>query len=188
MDSNPYASPLATNTMTPPVPSDAESIRKQYISHEASVKSLGLLYLLGATLMVLVGSVMLGAITFGGAPGNADRGETFIMIIFSLIYLGLGILQGVTGYGLRKLQTWARYVATVFSALGLIAIPIGTLISIYFLYLLLSQKGTMVFSEEYKQIILETPHVRSKTSAAAWILLLLFIVVIIAAVAMVIGG
>ncbi len=84
MDSNPYASPLATNTMTPPVPSDAESIRKQYISHEASVKSLGLLYLLGATLMVLVGSVMLGAITFGGAPGNADRGETFIMIIFSL--------------------------------------------------------------------------------------------------------
>ncbi len=187
MDENPYASPLADSSIVVPRPSSAESIREEFISHEASIKSIGLLYALGAVLMVFVGLIILGGTLFGSMRSGGAEAETIILVV-AIFYLGLGLLQGAIAYGLRTLQTWARYVAVVFSALGLIAIPIGTIISGYFLYLLLSQKGTMVFSEEYKQIILETPHVKRKTSVVAMVLLALLIVVLFVGLAMVLGG
>ena len=61
--------------------------------------------------------------------------------------------------------------AIIISGIGLLAIPVGTLLHGYFLYLLLSQKGKTVFSDGYKQIIVETPCVKNKTSNALWIVL-----------------
>jgi hypothetical protein len=180
MNENPYASPLAASSQeAPSSSSSAESIRKEFIAHEASVKSIGLLYMLGAFFMVFGGLAMLGVTAFGNAGANGNAGAMVVLMLISGIYVGLGILQGATAIGLRKLQTWARYVAVVFSVIGLIVVPIGTLISGYFLYLLLSQKGTMVFSDKYKQIILETPHIKYKTSIVVVILLGLLLLVIV---------
>jgi hypothetical protein len=69
--------------------------------------------------------------------------------------------------------------AIIFSVIGLIGIPIGTLISAYFLYLLLSQKRTMVFSDEYQQVIEQTPHIKYKTSIVVIILLVLLVVLFV---------
>ena len=44
---------------------------------------------------------------------------------------------------------------------------------LYILYLLLSKEGTVVFSDHYKQVIAQTPHIQYKTSVIVWILLLL---------------
>jgi hypothetical protein len=59
------------------------------------------------------------------------------------------------------------------------------LISVYVIYLLLSQKAAVVFSPEYKAIISRTPHVRYKTSIVVWILLGIFILFILLGI---IGG
>jgi hypothetical protein len=72
--------------------------------------------------------------------------------------------------------------------LGLIGFPIGTLISVYFLYLLLSQKGAYVFSPEYAQVIAATPHIQYKTSIVVWIFLGLLLVVIFLAIVFTVIG
>ena len=57
-----------------------------------------------------------------------------------------------------------RIAGVVLACIGLIGFPIGTLVNAYILYLLLSKKGKYIFSDEYKEIILETPHVKYKMS------------------------
>ena len=69
-------------------------------------------------------------------------------------------------------------IAIVLSAIGLLGFPIGTLISAYFLYLLVSEKGKVVFSDEYKEVIRKTPHIRYKTSIVVWIFLGLLLLLI----------
>ena len=69
--------------------------------------------------------------------------------------------------------------ATFLSVCALFAVQLGTLIGFYMLYLLLSKKGTMVFSPEYKEIIAQTPHMKYKTSPVVWIALGLIVAVIV---------
>ncbi len=164
---------------------DVDQYRKHYLNHEASVKSIGVLYLLGAIIVVPIGlfKVISAIAGVGQAPG--ERG---VIAGVGTFYLSLGLCQGFVGYGLRKLKGWARIGGTIFSVFGLIFIPIGTLISAYFLYLLLSEKGKIVFSDNYKQVIAQTPHIKYKTSVIVWILLgllvgLIFFGVVFAVVA-----
>ncbi|HRX81052.1 MAG TPA: hypothetical protein P5307_18415, partial [Pirellulaceae bacterium] len=110
---------------------DAEAIRSQHLSHEASVKSIGILYLLSAVFLVPAGLLML-------ASGR------MLLVGLGAFYSAFGILQGAAGIGLRKLQDRDRYVAVCVAVIGLIGIPLGTIISGYILYLLLSKKGIVV--------------------------------------------
>ena len=58
------------------------------------------------------------------------------------------------------------------------------IIPAYILYLLLSSKGAMVFSTEYKEIIARTPHVKYRTSCIVWgALIVLGVVILLAVVA-----
>ncbi|MCA9128288.1 MAG: hypothetical protein KDB22_14450 [Planctomycetales bacterium] len=181
-DTNPYAPTSAFSTAQYQASTDAEFIRKQYLSHEASTKSIGVLYLLGAIFLVPVGVGFFGWGIYGIATGEM---EALIGLVLGMVYLTLGVGQGLTGIGLRRLRPWARIVGIVFSVIGLIGFPIGTLISGYFLYLLASQKGVYIFSDEYRRIIESTPHIKYKTSIVVWILLgllvLLFVLAMIAA-------
>ena len=180
---NPY-SPTSHVSPAEPVHGDAESIRRRYIAHEASIKSIGILYMLGAIIMIPIGMVML-VLPFARADMGAA--EAAIVVAISLIYLSIGVLQAFTAVGLRRLRPWARIVSIVLSVIGLLAFPLGTLISAYILYLLVSAKGEFIFSPPYQDIVFQTPHVRYKTSLVAWIalgvLLLVIAVGIVAAVA-----
>ena len=123
------------------------------------------------------------------AAVNADVAQGVVLAGIGVLYLVFGLVQGATAIGLRKLQTWARYVAVLFSVIGLIGIPIGTLISGYFLYLLLSKKGSVVFSEEYKHVIAATPHIKYKTSIIVVIFLVLLAVLLVGGLlAFLLGG
>jgi hypothetical protein len=192
-DPTPFPSPTVGNPYAPPqdmspatVMGDAEQIRQAHLSHEASVKSIGLLYMLGAIILVPVGIVMFGAAFLGDSLSFDGMESRVVTAVVGLIYVGIGLLQGFTALGLRSFQPWARIASIVLSAIGLLGVPIGTLISIYFLYLLLCKKGQYLFTPEYRQIIASTPHMKYRTSLAAWILLglviLLIIVLIIAAI------
>lgn len=162
----------------------AEAVRQEHLSHEASVKSIGLLYMLGGIFMVLATMGLLFAVVAGpggGAPGPAE-------VAFIVILPVLAILQCITAVGLRRLRGWARIPSGILSAIGLIGFPIGTLINGYILYLLFSQKGSMVFSEEYQEIMAQTPHIKYKTSIIVWIFLGLLVTLIAIGIAAAIFG
>ncbi len=184
-ENNPYrATSFEAGTGVPNV-SGAEGIRMAHIQHEASIKSIGFLYMLGF-LLCIIGIFPLGA----GLIGLQGMGpqERALMAGIGVFYMLLGGFQGYTGYALRGLKTWARWTAVVFSAIGLIGFPIGTLISAYFLYLLLSEKANTIFSPEYQAVIQQTPHVKAKTSVLAWIILAMLALGFVGAIVFLIFG
>ncbi len=166
---NPYASssPHSLGAHTGGGQSDA--IRRENLSHEASVRSIGLLYLIGAVLMMFVGlvGVIMGIVTLTRGGDAATAGV--IAIVVSIVYSAMGGLNWFIGSGLRNLQNWARITAGIFAIPGLLGIPVGTLISAYFLYILLSKKGEFVCSEHYRRVVASTPHIKYKTSIVIWI-------------------
>jgi hypothetical protein len=97
---------------------------------------------------------------------------SIILVLLSYIYFQLG-------RWFKALNSKAKTPGTIFAILGLLAFPLETLINGYILYLLNSKKGTIVFPDEYKQVIAATPEIKYKTPAAVW-LLLGFIVVVVA--------
>ncbi len=154
---------ITTAAMIPPA--DAETVRKQYLTHEASLKSIGALYLLGSVIMLVVGIVSL----FGLLPDESrDRAPSF-HVIMGVLFIAIGAIQFQIGRWLRALNPKARTPATIFAILGLLGFPFGTLINGYILYLLRSKKGAMVFSESYSEVIAATPHIKYKTSIVVWI-------------------
>ncbi len=175
MELNPYAAPLAAPGDEPPL-SDVDQIRRDHIAHEASIKSLGGLYFLGGLGMAMT-VVVICFVSFDGS-GPVDISS----LIGILIGIALSALFFWLSGDLRQLRPRARTTATVLACLGLAIIPPGTIINAYVLYLLLSAKGRMVFSERYQEIMAATPHIRYKTSPAIYILFALIVLGIIAAI------
>jgi hypothetical protein len=149
----------------------AEEMRKKYLSHEASVKSIGILYYLGGAALVLVALASVVTVVAGkGKP------ETMAIAIV------LGILAAAqiwVGSGLRRLRSWARIPTAILSGIGLLGFPLGTIINGYILYLVLSQKGATVFSSDYQAVMQQTPHIKYRTSPVVWIVLAVVLLLII---------
>ena len=185
---NPYAIPAtAIVDASLAAGSDAETIRKKFLSHEASVKSVGLLYWLGSIFVLIAAGMYL----FMGIAllSEQEAAAGITMLIAAPIALVIAVLQMFLAVGIRKLKPWARICAIVLSAIGLIGFPIGTLISAYILYLMVSKKGIYVFSDEYKQVIAATPHLKYKTSLIVWVLVgVLAVFVVSAIVAVTVSG
>lgn len=188
MIENPYQAPDAFSAPSLPEryvqQQNALEIRQAHIKHEASVKSIGTLYYIGTIFLTLgiVAQIVSAVGQISSSPSadvsamGAHVGEAIVMIV---ILGAIAALQGVAGYGIRNLKPWGRIVGIVLSAIGLLAIPVGTIISAYILYLLVSRKGGMVFSPEYKEIIAATPGVKYKTSLIVWIILGIFVLGVI---------
>lgn len=152
----------SSNPVQPPNPAaEAEEIRRTHIKHEASVKSIGVLYFIGAVFVILAG---VGAVL--------DKEEPIeVRILAAAILIGLGAFQFWVGTGLRTLKSWTRIPTGILSGIGLFGFPIGTIINAYILYLVFCKKGSTVFSSEYQQVIAATPHIKYKTPIIIWILL-----------------
>ena len=145
-----YAPPLSDLL---PVP-DAESERRAYLSHEAAVRSVGSLYLLGALICALASLVLL--LTDDVGSGAA------------LVYAALSAFQVILAWGLYRLDPRVRLPVGLCSTLGLLVLPpLGTLLNAYALYLLFSPKGEHVFSSTYREVIGRTPTIRYERSPIA---------------------
>lgn len=167
---NPYQAPAVAEVAA--VETDVESTRRKYLNHEASVKGVGSLYLLGGIVGVLGLLAMFGGLASGGGIGSQEM----VVLVLSG---GIGILQLIAGLGLRKLTNRGRILGAVIAGISLIGFPIGTVIGAYILYLLLGAKGKVVFSPEYQAVIAQTPHIRYRTSKWVWILLVLVLLLIV---------
>ena len=171
MEPNPYAPPQTpTLTAQPPELANAEALRREHIGTEATIKSVGALYYLGALYVILsipIAHTMLQL---------REKGPIFGIELL-LFALGLAFLS--MGYGLRRLRGWARYPTIIFSGFGLLGFPIGTLINGYILVKVLGRQGRFVMTPEYQPIIAATPHVKYKTPLVVWIVLVVLILVLV---------
>lgn len=149
----------------------AEETRNLYLKHEASVKSIGVLYYIGGVALICAGI----AVFIAGLAGDSGVGS----IIGSVLLLALGGGQIWVATGLRRLQAWARIPTAILAALGLLGFPIGTIINGYILYLICSQKGATVFSPEYQEVMRQTPHIKYRTSLVVWIFLGLIVLLVL---------
>jgi hypothetical protein len=178
MSENPYETPQTFET-PPESNTEAESIRKEHINTEASVKAVGTLYYLVCLLLCVS---LYGILSNGGSGAMVDL--PLIAIIILLFF---------TARGIRRFKPWTRFmfgivsgIAVLFSLCsgiyllsqrqtisgpGLLGMALGLLIHGSILRLAFGKKGRMVFSEFYKEIIAATPHVKYKTSKLVWILL-----------------
>ena len=173
---NPFEAPQTPLTIpgSEHATSDDERVRNEHLKHEASLQGVGSLWILGGFFTLLGGLGAIAAVFAGG-----DGAAIGVAIGIAGIYLALGGASLWTGWMLRKVNPKARIPATILAAFGLLGIPIGTLISAYILYLLHSQKGRLVLSDEYRAIIDRTPHIKYKMSwiVTAFALLLLFVLI-----------
>lgn len=182
---------------------DAELIRREHLGRESNIKSLGHLSYLGSFFLAL-GAILMILMAAGAIPtdpnmqnGVDPASQKFIFGGIAFLYLVFASLNGAIGYGLTHLQVWARWTMVVFTSIGLLYAAVVTVgafiinpiaglfvllvgggINGFIMYLLVSSKAGVVFSREYKEVILKTPHVKQKTSIIVKILLgvLLFII------------
>lgn len=172
MSDNPYAAPK-TEAENLIVTTPEEDIRQFHFSTESSIKSIGVLFYLSC-FGFLLGAIVTLLNTFSGEP---------VAFVLFVIFAALTALSGFTGHGLRTFKPWAKIVATIYSIIGLLGFPLGTILNIYFLCLYWGKKGRMIFTPEYQNIIDATPHLRYRTSKAAWIVLLIFVLLLVGTIA-----
>lgn len=165
-DHNPFRAPQVT-TEPSYGDSEAQALRRKFLSHEASVKTIGLVCAIGGFCF----SLAWGALLVIPSPLTLDTGS---VLLISLA-VAVGVLVIIAGFGMRTLRPWGRIAGSVVVLPGLLGFPYATILVIYILYLLLSRKGKMVFSDEYREIMAQTPHIRARSSVFAWIILLAII-------------
>lgn len=145
-------------------------IRTSHLRHEASVQSVGILYYVAAGFALLA--------LF--APLLADRPWVTADALAGGVFLLLAAVYFQLGRWFQALDPKGRLPGTILAAIGLLAIPIGTAVSAYILYLIHSKKGKMVFSPEYRAVIAATPQIRYKTPLLVWIFIGLLVAVFVA--------
>lgn len=183
---NPFASPLAEEAVVSPgAPlgvSGVEAIRHEHIKREASIRSVGWLYYLGACVLT-VSATFLAASAFVD-PAAYDLGPSLLGAVFVALLAALGWWVGA---GLRRLNPTVRIPALVLSIIALLISllginVIGMLIHGYLASLMGSEKSKYIFSPEYKEIIAATPHIRYKSSTVMWVVLGVLLVVLVVVV------
>lgn len=176
MEVNPYAAPQS-QALRPPSSQD-ETIREEHIKTEASIKSVGFLFYLGALILLAVSVSVVASFTRGNSTGILFLGLIGVLFAFG---------TGATAYGLRRLRSWSRISTIILSSIalviGLMNLSAGIVIHIYILSMMLGKKARFIMTPEYQQIIAATPHVKHKTSIVVKVLLALLLILLVGIIA-----
>ena len=121
------------------------------------VKILGVMHigfgviLAGFSLLLLL-SFALRSFGIAGTTAQEDSGALIDIPVVggpeALILAVIGVLalpEIAAGYGLLNYRLWARTLGIVVSALNLLSLPIGTVISVYGLWVLLNKETKLMF-------------------------------------------
>lgn len=184
--------------------SEARRIREDHIYHESSVRSLGMLYYFAAILFLFVTVSVFAVVATDSIPANQKNLPNLPPEMMKSFFLGVGlfyffmtVLSALLGFGLRRLQVWSRWTVLVLSCLASLGLVVNclrvmiqsdmigwfsvgfSLIPVYVVYLMASSKAGLIFSPEYKLIILQTPDVKPRTSLVAKLALVLVVTIIL---------
>jgi hypothetical protein len=162
MVGNPYQAPAVSVFDFDALATENERIRSEHIGHERQLRAVGWLFLFGGALGLLGGIVLFAGLS--RAQFVAGEG---MMLAALFVVTSIGAL--VVGRGCRKLAPWVRIPGTALAAIGLLGVPVGTIISLAILWLIWSARGKRVLSPDYATIIATTPHVRHRITLIDWI-------------------
>ncbi len=70
----------------------------------------------------------------------------FTAVVTGVLVVGLALPALIAGIGLLARKSWARVLGVIVSAFRLFAIPVGTLIGIYAIFVLMQDAATRYFS------------------------------------------
>lgn len=156
----------------------AETVRREYLGHEAALRSVGSLYLFVASLLLaIVAFVSVPAVVRALLGASLPATERVFALLATASAGGLLV---VIGLGIARLRPWCRGPAIALSGLGLVlfplawwlgspASPLGAALNAYVLYLFASRAGRTVLSAPYARAICLTPYVRYRTTRRAWL-------------------
>ena len=181
---DPYAPPRADVTPRADGVNNAEQIRRQFLNHEASIRSFGFLYLLNGWVGLAGTAVIVIILIFAGASGEFnDLGGLGLLLLLAVF---LGVFSYFTlflGRGMRALDPKVKTGVTILAGIGLLGFPLGTLINGYILYLIHGEKGKRVMSAEYQSVVAQTPHIKYQMSLIVKIFLVLILALFILGIA-----
>lgn len=170
---NPYQAPESPTVDLNPAFVGPELVRHEHLSHETSVKLIGSMYLIIGSVFTIPSIAM--AVGIYGMGSNVDQMQGLALLTGLLGISTLGL-----GFAIRRFSRWARIICGVISAGGMLfAVPVGALFNGSIIYLLYSPKGNVVFSDDYKDVIRQTPHIKYRTSGVVWIFLLLLLLLFV---------
>ena len=99
-----------------------------------------------AALYVLVLICMVLALGIGLASGEGVADQLVGLSVGSCLLLIFAALYGGVGYGLLKMQSWARIAAIVLAILSLCNFPLGTILGGIVLFFMFQEENTRAFS------------------------------------------
>ena len=105
------------------------------------VTLLAVLHFISGGLLILIGLICIAA---GLLPKTTDADG--VLVTAGILFAALGGLQTTCGVGLWKLKSYGRTIQLVFSWLGLVVFPIGTILSIVVLVYLYKPGIKVLFS------------------------------------------
>lgn len=113
-------------------------------------KTLGTLYFVysGIHGLTLIGLLLLVLVVKFGT-GAGELLSTVVMgigaVAFVILFLVVGLLPLIVGYGFRKRAGWLKPIAYATSILALVNIPIGTALGIYTMKFFRSEAGVKIY-------------------------------------------
>ena len=105
----------------------------------------GALWLIGALAIVVFAALPVVL----AVDDPVGLGVTLAALCFGMLVSGaFGIARLVVGFGLLRMQSWARWAAVVLAILGLGGFPIGTAVGVLILIYLLGDEGRQAFEQQ----------------------------------------
>lgn len=109
------------------------------------------LMIVGHALFLCAGAFVLALLGGVGLAVREDPATPILLTVGGLVALFLAVLAlpGLaSGVGLLLRQGWARYLAIVVAILGMLNIPLGTLIGVYSVWVLFQDGATDYFARQ----------------------------------------
>ncbi|UXI68018.1 hypothetical protein [Tahibacter amnicola] len=132
----------------------AEALRREYLATEFELRSAGNLFLLAG---IVCGLSFVALVVAIFAEGRQLRP---VPAIYLATLCTLFVVAAFTvGIGLRRLRPWVRVPGTILSIIGLLGLPLGTVINAIILYRLHNRRGRVVLARSYRAVIEATPHI-----------------------------
>jgi hypothetical protein len=100
-------------------------------------------------LIITIASVVGLSIALGVVEDEIAQKVLRIVIVTFPVFLGIFAILGlVAGIGLLSFKPWARIMTLIITGMGCLAIPIGTLIGVYSIWVLMQSESTRLFSNQ----------------------------------------
>jgi uncharacterized membrane protein (DUF2068 family) len=101
------------------------------------------------TVMALLGALAIAIFAIPAVTRETvgdDRYFAVAAVSFALVVVAVfGVLDLVTAVGLLRLRDWARWLAIVLAAMGLLAFPVGTIVGGFIIWYLLGDEAKQAF-------------------------------------------